>query len=271
MYIVYMDESGDDGFPDYSSPLFIMTSLYMHNQNWKSNFEKIYEFRKKLKQDYRLPVKMEMHTAAFLTDKNPYRELCLSFTERREIIFLFFDLLSIMDIKIVNVVMNKTNITYPQYDILDKTLSYNIQRIENDLKNNDPSCKFMIITDEGRVGMMTNTTRKIQKVNYIPSKYNPEPYRAEIQKMIEDPLPKASSESYFIQLADMVSYIVNLYAKRHFLPDANWPNRILNVLKYGDELELLNIAKPVLNLQASTANEYGIAHYPKIKNKAIAN
>jgi hypothetical protein len=63
----------------------------------------------------------------------------------------------------------------------------------------------------------------------------------------------------------MVSYIVNLYAKREFLINESWPNRILNVLKEGDEIELLNTIKPVLNLQASSVNDYGIAHYPKKK------
>lgn len=28
MYIAYYDESGDDGFPAYSSPLFVLTALY---------------------------------------------------------------------------------------------------------------------------------------------------------------------------------------------------------------------------------------------------
>lgn len=265
MYIVYMDESGDDGFPKYSSPFFILTSLYMHYQNWKSNFEKIYGFRKKLKNDYNFPVKMEFHTAGFLTDKYPYRDLRYSFSEKKDILFLFFDLLSILDIRIINTVMNKKNITYEKYDVLDKTLNYNVQRIENDIRSIDQSGKFMIITDEGRVPMMTRTTRKMQKYNYIPSKFNPQPYKSEIQKLIEDPLPKSSSESYFIQLADMVSYIVNLYAKREFLINESWPNRILNVLKEGDEIELLNTIKPVLNLQASSVNDYGIAHYPKKK------
>ena len=79
--------------------------------------------------------------------------------------------------------MNKKNITYEKYDVLDKTLNYNVQRIENDIRSIDQSGKFMIITDEGRVPMMTRTTRKMQKYNYIPSKFNPQPYKSEIQKL----------------------------------------------------------------------------------------
>ena len=44
MFIAYYDESGDDGYPNYSSPLFVLTSLYLHYLNWKDTFHKIFQF-----------------------------------------------------------------------------------------------------------------------------------------------------------------------------------------------------------------------------------
>ncbi len=35
MYIAYYDESGDDGYPRYSSPLFVLSVTYLHYLNWK--------------------------------------------------------------------------------------------------------------------------------------------------------------------------------------------------------------------------------------------
>ena len=45
MYIAYYDESGDDGYPRYRSPLFVLTGIYLHYLNWKDAFESIRDIR----------------------------------------------------------------------------------------------------------------------------------------------------------------------------------------------------------------------------------
>ena len=263
MYLAYFDESGDDGYPKYSSELFVLTSIYMHYQNWKENYEVLHSFRKQLKTDFNLPVKTEFHTKQFITNKNPYRQFALSDAERKEILFLFFECLRSLDLKVINVVINKKNIsTGTRYPVLSNALTYNVQRIENDLRKIDTAHKFMIITDEGRVGKMRKITRRIQRINFIPSKYNPQAYRSEIKQLIEDPLPKPSNESYFIQVADMIAYITYLFSVRKY-NGITWPRRVLNVLSYGDERKLLERIEGNLNLEASPQEEFGIVHYPK--------
>ena len=90
------------------------------------------------------------------------------------------------------------------------------------------------------------------------------PFRQEIQNLIEDPLPKNSGESYFIQLADMISFVVNLYFKRNVNnPAQNWSKRVQSVLNYGDEILLMDQLKPRFNLKANSKNNYGLVYYPK--------
>ena len=144
MYLCYFDESGDDGYPDYSSDFFVLTSIYLHYLNWQTNYSKIYNFRKQLKDDYNFPIKLEFHLKYFLTDKSPYRALDYSCEQKRQILDLFFDLISMLEIKIINIVINKNNIKTDDYDVLDKALTYNIQRIENDLKSIDPDRKSVV-------------------------------------------------------------------------------------------------------------------------------
>ena len=43
MRTAYFDESGDDGIPG-SSDLFILSNLYMHERDWKDNFEIVHVF-----------------------------------------------------------------------------------------------------------------------------------------------------------------------------------------------------------------------------------
>jgi len=75
MYLAYYDESGDDGYPSMSSPIFVLTTVYIHNKDWKENYLRIYNFRRSLKTKYGLPVKLELHTRDFIQDKNPYHGL----------------------------------------------------------------------------------------------------------------------------------------------------------------------------------------------------
>jgi len=264
MYIAYYDESGDDGYPKYSSPLFVLSAIYLHYLNWKDVFENISEFRKQLKKDFNLPIKMEFHTKYFILNKNPYRKLQISDDDRLLIIELFCELISNLEISIINVVINKKNILSQDYNVLDNALKYSIQRIENDLNKIDPSKKFMIITDQGRIGKMRMTARKIQRINFIPSKYNIKPYRKEIKSLIEDPLQKDSKESYFIQLADLIAFIIYIYSA-YKLNVGKISNRMPKNVNIKSIIGLMERLKGSLNLNASRSDSYGVVYYPKQK------
>jgi len=108
---------------------------------------------------------------------------------------------------------------------------------------------------------MRYTTRKIQKINIIPSKFIGR-YRREIKLLIEDPLPKKSQESYFIQMCDFVAFLIYIYGIKKFL-NKEWSNRLSTVLNLNELIRIINKIKPVLNLKATNENEYGIVCYPK--------
>jgi len=262
MFFTYFDESGDDGYPVYSSELFVLSSIYFHYTKWKENYTAIHSFRQELKAKWDFPIKLEFHTREFITDKNPYHGKYTS-EERRTILFDYCQFVATLHFKIISVVIDKKRILRPKYNVLKNGLTYNIQRIENDLSLPEKDGHFLIITDEGRVKKMRATTRAIQRINYIPSRIYAEPYRKEIIRLIEDPLPKPSSESYFIQIADMISFLVNLFARQNLCePKQSWGNRVLGVLSIGDEISLLDILKQRFNPLASK-NPYGIVYYPR--------
>ena len=263
MRIAYYDEAGDDGFPKYSSPLFALSAVYMHYLQWRPNFERIQEFRRGLKKDFGLPVKLEMHTKYFVLGKNPYRSLGLAEADRLQVMDLFADLIGSLQVKVINVVVNKPALQANAVAVLDTALKFSVQRIENDLDPaRDPEARFMVITDPGRVGAMRSTTRRIQRINYIPSRFGVKPYRREITALIEDPIQKDSRESYFIQLADYVSLVVYLYA--HFVTGVGklhgrMPIRV-DRNKVQDWMERM---RPILNTKAAGDDEFGVKIYPR--------
>lgn len=263
MQIAYYDESGDDGFPTYSSPFFVLSALYLHYLNWRSTYETILNFRRDLKTSFGLPIRLELHTKHFVLNKHPYRDFNIADADRLTIIDLFCDLIASLEVKIINVVILKPRIKRQDYQVLDTALKYSVQRIENDLNPAlNPSERFMIITDTGRVGKMRNTCRRIQRINFIPSKFSPSLYRREITSLIEDPLPKDSKESYFIQLADLVSYVIYLHTIST-INLANYPNRLSSLVSSSKVAQWMDRLKPAFNLNASSKDPFGIVYHPQ--------
>jgi hypothetical protein len=264
MHIAYYDESGDDGNPG-SSPLFALTVLYLHYWKWKDNYQAIYDFRKQLRIDFRIPLKQELHAKAFILNKSPYDNLNLSNSSRKVVLGLVCDLIAKLDVRIINVVIVKQKIKSPSYNILDTALTYSIQRIENDLNPTlNPDKKFIIITDSGRVGKMRKTARRIQRLNYIPSKFHPQPYRREIKALIEDPLPKDSKESFFVQMSDIVAFVAYLYSIQE-TKTGSYHGRLSGILGNIEETvdDWMERLKPSLNLNASGYNKYGVVFHPQ--------
>lgn len=263
-WLAYFDETGDDGITTASSDTFVLTGMYMSAESWKQNFDTLRGCRTHLKEAFGFHASQEMHTKAFLTDKSPYRNYGWSREEKQEILKRYTLAAASLQMKVVNVIIDKEKIQHTEeYDILEKALTYSIQRIENDSKQNG-QWSYLIITDRGRIAPMRSTARKIRAYNPIPSRYHASAINQPIQLLIEDILEKDSEESYFIQTCDFISYFVHLYYKTQFrhgdLPnraanviDASFPGRVLATLKEGG----------VLNLQASTSNPYGLVIYPK--------
>lgn len=268
MKFCYYDESGDDGYPLYSSPLFVLTGIYFDHLAWKSIHKSVVELRRDLKEKFDFPVKMELHSKQFLLDKDPYRNLGFSQQQKIDIVSTICAFIGSQDLKIINILINKVAINHSDYDVLNTALTCSIQRVENDLNpSKNPDVRFLIITDEGRVGKMRDTTRAIQRINYIPSQYGGGAIRREIQSLIEDPLPKDSKESYFIQMADLVAYLVYLYGMRK-LKIGEFPNRLKSYLSDQQLKDWLDLLKPSFNLKAAADNPYGIKIHPKIKRVA---
>lgn len=262
MFIVDYDESGDDGYPPSSSPLFILSCVYLDHRGWKAAYEQITDFRRSLKSEYGLPVKMEFHTRSFLLNKDPYRKYGFPAHKRTEMVDKFWGFIGDLDIHIINVAINKPKLTAAKFDVLDTALKYSIQRIENHLNKLGYSDGYLIISDEGRIGKMRKTDRKIQRINLILSQFDGSTYRAKIKGLIEDPLGKDSKESYFIQLADLVSYITRLYCINK-LGVASLPRRLPKTVDHSRIILWMDSLKNSLNLAASKHDQYGVVIHPK--------
>ncbi len=257
--IVYCDETGDDGLNTSSSQAFILTSIYMPSCEWKGNYEIIKSFRQQLKNEYGFHSNQEMHTKHFLTDKDPYRIYHWTKEQRIEILKKFTVMISSLHMSAVNTIIDKTAIEIPDYPILEKALTYNIQRIENDSNN---SWNFILIADKGRIAPMRKTARAIRAYNPIHSQFGGF-INKPIRNMIEDVMEKDSKESYFIQICDFISYFVHLYYLTRYKKKP-LPNRVANLIDYDFVGRVMATFSDggILNEKASS-RKYGLVIYPR--------
>ncbi len=260
MHLVYYDESGDDGFPSYASPIFALSAIYCPALDWRENFEIIAEFKRQIAKDFNLPVKLEIHTRELLLNKKPYAPLQLRDADRLEIVSRFCQVAAQLSLRSITTAVIKPWIRKSDYAVLDRALSYSINRIETDLRSSSAN-RFVIITDEGRVAKMRTTTRRMQKINYVPSQFYQGSYAREIRHLIEDPLPKDSKESYFIQLADMNAFLFYALAA-HQTGVAALPRRAPAGLDHAFVSGCLSTLQPILNLKASAGHPHGLVLIP---------
>ncbi len=257
---VYCDETGDDGNNTLSSDIFVLTSIYMLSEAWNENYNKIREFRKAWRIRYGIHIQEEMHTKHFLTDKEPFRHYGWSVEQKQDMLKEFTLLIASLDIKIVNTIIDKTKIKDSEYNVLEKALTYSVQRIENDSAGN---WNYLIIADKGRIKPMRKTARAIRAYNPIYSQFGGIVNRP-IKYLLEDVLEKDSKESYFIQTCDFISYFVHLYYIVNMLKKSK-PNRVSNIIDdHFVKRVLITLKKAgVLNVKANNDNEYGLVIYPK--------
>lgn len=261
-YLSYFDETGDDGLIKSSCDHFILTNIYMPASKWQENYDKLRAMRRKLREDFGLHIAEEFHTKQFLTNKDPYRKYGWTAEQKREILKLYTIALASLDMQCMNVIIDKTKVKSDTYSVLENALTYSVQRIENDSSG---QWKYVILSDKGRVGIMSHTARKIRAFNPIPSMFGSDYRNQPIKNMVEDILEKDSEESYFIQSADFISYFAHLYFLTHdknsklpnrvaTLIDAEFVSSVFATLKKGEKI----------NLKASRSpHPYGFVIYPK--------
>jgi Protein of unknown function (DUF3800) len=248
LFLMYVDESGDPGIAGSPTRYFILTGVVIHELRWKDTLETILQFRKDMKVKFGLKLREEIHAAKFIN--SPGSLIRIKKNDRLTILRSFADLLAFMpDLSIINVVIDKKGKTGDIFELAWKTL---IQRFENTISHrNFPGPvnqdeRGLIFPDATDVRKLRGLIRKMRQYNPIPNQGGGGYRNLQLSKVIEDPNFRNSDESYLIQAADLVAYL--LY--QNLTPNAYMRKKSGN--NYFNRLD------PVLCKVASTADPQGI-------------
>jgi hypothetical protein len=247
MYLMYVDESGDTGMSEGSSPYFCLSGLVIHESKWREFIDYLINHRRVLNSVYNLPMRAEIHSSEYIR-KNIYN---IEKYNRLSILRNTIDEISKIDyISITSVVIQKQGKPH-DLDVLNIAWGTLFQRFENTLKHGNFPGSYskssgIIITDAVAGNGLIRLMRKMSRHNYIPSSIGSAPRNLPITRIIEDPSGRDSKVSLPIQICDVIAYFLmqkfsaNSYIKRKSA--TNYYDRLL----------------PILNTKASRSNKFGI-------------
>jgi Protein of unknown function (DUF3800) len=210
MFLMYVDESGDKGLVNSPTRYFILTGLVIHELRWHDTLAALVALRRRMRQKFTLKLREEIHASSMLT--HPGVLVRIKRNDRLAIIRHFLDELAALDcVSIVNVRIDKFG-KPPGYDPFVKGWEALIQRFENTLNRRNfpgpanPDDKGIIFCDQTDEVALRNLYRRMRTHNPIPNQIGSGYRQIPLVRIIEDPSPRDSRHSYFIQAADVCAF-----------------------------------------------------------------
>lgn len=250
MFLMYVDESGDKGLVRSPTRYFILTGLVVHELRWHNMLAALIAFRRRMRETFGLRLREEIHAGAMLT--HPGMLVRIKRNDRLTIIRHFLDELASLDyVSIINVCVDK--LAKPEtYNPFERGWECLIQRFENTLSycnfpgpaNADD--KGLIFCDETDAVALRRLYRRMRAHNPVPNRIGLGYRQLPLVRVIEDPNPRDSEHSYFIQAADVCAFAAyQFYSPSRYV-------RSKGARSYFSRLE------PVLCKVASPRQSYGV-------------
>lgn len=195
MYLVYIDDSGDND-------VAVFSAIMIPESSWHNAFDYIAKYRKYINKEYGIFIKKELHAYKFVAGRGKVANHVVNKSTRCKIYNLGLkSLTKIEGIKILNAVSSK--------DKEDRLFERLLNRINSTSKAN--GMKSIIISDEGKEYSYLKLRRKMGVFNQISSKYGSwgdgeKKKNITLDYVVEDIVFKDSKTSWFIQMSDFVAY-----------------------------------------------------------------
>lgn len=269
----YVDES-------YDRLKFCLFAIAIRHNQWRNCFDRVQQHRRLLKQDHGIFIRKEIHAHELVGGRGQIADRVIGKHARSRVFHGLLKLVAqLPDVLVFNVCLDTQGRRDPQLDAWDRMLN-RIERtmlafeerelplrkeilarfppnstVPNDalqtrLLNYSP--RAMIFADQGRELEITRVYRKMTVFNPVPSQFGTwsdgTTRNLPLQRIIEDPVFKPSHHSFFIQLADCVSFAL---LKRETPPTPN-------ISKYGIEDFFNECLAGVCYTKASPRDSHGI-------------
>jgi hypothetical protein len=199
--IAYIDESYDDR-------VFAMSALIVPVPHWRETFEAIKAHRQTLKAVYGIFTSKELHALEFVSGRGRISERMIPKGLRAQLFRETMDMLAgLPHVRVISGawLMNGTETR----EIHAKAFSRIAERLQK--RAVDSGSHILRMVDEGKDVELRRVARRSAIYNMVGSRYGAWEDGAPAKnipndRLIEDPIFRSSARSYFLQLADFISY-----------------------------------------------------------------
>lgn len=212
MYLMYVDESGDNGPFDESSPgaaqngspLFVLSGLIISIDHWNEFLDELKRFRDSLRRKHGFLAKYELHARELIVGSGFFQRKGVNQTTRTAVYRATLEFLSKQKkyLNLMSVCVDKSRKWNYDAGYVETAWRLLIQRFDNFVyKKNSHG---LILSDVGYHIFARRVYRRMRVHNPIPSKKMPGVYYEKpLRLIIEDPNWRSSRHSYFLQLVDI--------------------------------------------------------------------
>jgi len=173
---------------------------------WADVFDEIIQYRRFLKDNFKIPARAEIKANYLLRNGGPFRQLKLSEAARFRIYRGLMGLQEKLELSTFAVVIRKDVMAARGSTVNSRDVAweYLLQRLERFTTLG--GTQVLISFDEGEGPIVRALTRKARRAGSAGSAFGTGSLRRPARQIIDDPVPRKSHESYFIQLADLNAY-----------------------------------------------------------------
>ena len=221
MHFAYVDESGDAG--PAGSQTYSLGVVMVEASQWPATFDELIDFRRHLRDRFGIPVRAELKANYLLRNGGPLRPLALSESARRAVYRSHMRLQPKLGLRAFAVVIRKASLRERRsgIDPRDVAWEYLLQRLERFTTKG--GTEVLLVHDEGDAARVRTLARKARRAGSAGSAFGTGALGRPATRVLDDPVPRDSTQSYFLQLADMNAYA----AFRRVVPP---PERRMNIV-----------------------------------------
>jgi hypothetical protein len=206
MLVAYIDESGSTGDPANGGSLtFTLGCVLVDADSWPSAFDELLKFRRRVRDRFGVHMRAEIKANYLLRNSGDLRRYALGHGARHVIYRAHMRVLAPLGVRAFAIVVDKrSNFTTPGacFDLAWEAL---LQRLER--TSTKERTRFMVIHDEGENDAVRRWVRRARRYLTAGSAYGGGgTIVAPATMLIDDPVARQSTQSYFIQVADLVAY-----------------------------------------------------------------
>ena len=207
MHFAYADESGDSGDVDSGgSSTFSLGCLLVPGEKWPTIFDDVIDFRRSLLRSFGIPVRAEIKANYLLRNGGPLRVRPLSERARFAVYRSHMRLVPKIECLAFAVVVDKRQMKAlgRTDDPRDVAWEYLLQRLER-FTTRTPT-HVCLVHDEGHADRIRALARKARRAGTAGSAFGTGSLSRPARRLLDDPVPRKSHESYMVQIADLLAF-----------------------------------------------------------------